>query len=257
MGSIQRTANNRVTGEDTVKDSINEISTNSASTAINPKEKAARDFFASKAAILGSNQLITRDDVYGALLKATHLPKKDVETALKAVEHGVVLLKKMDEKKLQNEIAAKVVSSVESSIEKLGLAQQIQHQIQQVKTELNERLDSMANSITGNGEKIDRITKDNQPVPQGGTYAAAARATSPTGLAAPTQAMARQRIRAHAEVKGRQVLLINTGNDTAKELEDKEPEQVLRYLNDILIKMGALNKGTFISVSKLRGHRIQ
>ncbi|KAJ3779646.1 hypothetical protein GGU10DRAFT_337845, partial [Lentinula aff. detonsa] len=252
-GSLQKTPSERMEENNSVNVFFNSSSTHSVHKATDIKEKAAREFFASKAQFLGNNQLQARDDIYSMLLRATRLPKKDVDTALKAVEHSVTLLKRLDEQKLQEDLMAKVKETIEASLTKTDLSQQLQQQMQQLRTEFNEKLEAMATNIIGTGEKIEKITSDRYQEQRAGTYAEVARTNNQASKMTPqTAAMNRQRMKAHVEVKRRQVLLINTGNEAAKKLDEQGPNEVLTYLNGILIQMGALNKGTFISITKLR-----
>ncbi|KAJ3884848.1 hypothetical protein GG344DRAFT_83430 [Lentinula edodes] len=189
-------------------DSVNEIleptDTDNTPTVTATKEQIAREYLTSKAATIGLNTLLTKEDIYDAMLRATRLPKKDLDVTLKTVRN-----------------------------------------------EFNERLDSIAANINGTEEKIDSIAKNSQPVAPKASYADVTRANGKRTLA-PTQAMTRQRMRAHIEVKRRQILILNIGNEAGKEIISKNSGEILEYLNNMLIKMGTLNKGTFVSATKLK-----
>ncbi|KAJ3779897.1 hypothetical protein GGU10DRAFT_337634 [Lentinula aff. detonsa] len=113
----------------------------------------ARDFFAGKTSILGTSLLETQEDIYNIILKAMRLLKKDSDTVTKVAEHGVALLKKMDEQKLQEEMVEKVTKTVELSFAKFDISKQIQQQLLQANDEINQKLESMIAIIYGAGDK--------------------------------------------------------------------------------------------------------
>ncbi|KAJ3845926.1 hypothetical protein EV368DRAFT_89866 [Lentinula lateritia] len=124
------------------------------------KEQIAREYLTSKAAIIGTNTLLTKEDIYDAMLRATRLPKKELDVTLKTVEHGIMLLRDIDEKQNQHQPLGEIKGAVESSLAKLDIEKQLQHQLTQVRNEFNERLDSIAANINGTEEKIDSIAKN-------------------------------------------------------------------------------------------------
>ncbi|KAJ3742470.1 hypothetical protein DFH05DRAFT_1527027 [Lentinula detonsa] len=248
MGPVRKENPAKLTGNSTTSNTQINTNTNSKTTANDTKERTAREYFASKTSILGAHPLETREDIYNIILKATRLPKKDLDTVVKAAEHGIALLKKMDEQRIQEELGEKITKTVELSIAKLDVSKQIQQQLSQVNDEINQKLESMITTIYGAGEKA--MKKIATPS-EGGSYAEAARSNRHTTTPIP-QAMNRQRLKAHVEVKRRQVLLLNQGNEAGKKLAAMEPYEVLQYLNKTLVDMGALNKGTFITVNKLK-----
>ncbi|KAJ3803692.1 hypothetical protein F5876DRAFT_71245 [Lentinula aff. lateritia] len=75
---------------------VNEIleptDTNNTPTVPATKEQIAREYLTSKAVIIGTNTLLTKEDIYDAMLRATRLPKKELDVTLKTVEHGIMLL---------------------------------------------------------------------------------------------------------------------------------------------------------------------
>ncbi|KAH7876754.1 uncharacterized protein C8R40DRAFT_1169266 [Lentinula edodes] len=245
-GTLRRGTPNK-TRPESVNGILEPTDTDNTPTVTATKEQIAREYLTSKAAIIGTNALLTKDDIYDAMLRATRLPKKELDVALKTVEHGITLLRDMDEKQNQHQLLGEIKGAVESSFAKLDIEKQLQHQLTQVRNEFNERLDSIAANINGTEEKINSIAKNSQPAAPEASYADVMR-TNGKGTMAPTQAMARQRMRAHIEVKRQQVLILNVGNEAGKEISG----EILEYLNNMLIKMGALNKGTFVSATKLK-----
>ncbi|KAJ3911053.1 hypothetical protein F5877DRAFT_86557 [Lentinula edodes] len=153
------------------------------------------------------------------MLRATRLPKKELDVTLKTVEHGITLLRDIDEKQNQHQLLGEIKGAVESSFVKLDIEKQLQHQLTQVRNEFNERLDFIAANINGTEEKIDSIAKNSQPAAPEASYADVAR---------------------------------TNGNEAGKEIISKNSGEILEYLNNMLIKMGALNKGTFVSAMKLK-----
>ncbi|KAJ3780676.1 hypothetical protein GGU10DRAFT_137622, partial [Lentinula aff. detonsa] len=204
MGTVRKENPARLTGNSTTSNTQNNTNTNSNTTANDTKERMAREFFASKMTTLGAHPLETREDIYNIMLKATRLPKRDLDTVVKATEHGIALLKKMDEKRIQEETMEKITKTVELSFAKLDIPKQIQQQLSQVNDEINQKLESMITTIYGAGNKTTGKTSTN---PDGGSYAEVARSNRHATAPIP-QAMNRQRLKAHVEVKRRQVLLL-------------------------------------------------
>ncbi|KAJ3780831.1 hypothetical protein GGU10DRAFT_336854 [Lentinula aff. detonsa] len=211
MATAQKENPARLTGNSTTSNTQNNINTDSNTTATDTKERIARAFFASKTSILGANPLETREDIYNIVLKAMRLLKKDMDTVAKMAEHGIALLRKMDEQRMQEETVEKVTKIVELSIAKLNIPKQIQQQLLQVNDRINQKLESMITTIYGAGNKTMGKTSTYN---DGGSYV--------------------------------------EGNEAGKKLAKMEPNKVLQLLNKTLVDMGALNKGTFVTVNKLK-----
>ncbi|KAJ3931705.1 MAG: hypothetical protein NXY57DRAFT_192010 [Lentinula lateritia] len=198
-GTLRRGTLNK-TRPESVNKILEPTETDNTPTVTATKEQIAREYLTSKAAIMGTNTLSTKEDVYDAMIRATRLPKKELDVILKTVEHGITLLRDIDEKRNQRELLGEIKGAVESSFAKLDIEKQLQHQLTQVRNEFNERLDSIAANINGTEEKIDSIAKKSQSATPKASYADITR-TNGKRTMAPTQAMTRQRMRAHVEVK--------------------------------------------------------
>lgn len=212
------------------------------------RERAARDFFAQKNLLPSADQPVKRADIYQAIIGATKLPKKDLaEQLIKTIEHTVIILRRMDEDDAQNEIITAINTNISTALENMNSEVNLGNQFTQFRNDMAKEMDSMM-------EKMQKITDDKLSIilasPKTRSFADVA-ATPPTTTNLPPS-LNRQRIRAHVEIKKRQVLILNEGGEKGKELSEKSDEEVLNLLNEMIGRIEGNEGKRFNTVSKLR-----
>lgn len=212
------------------------------------REKAAREFFAQKSLLPSVEQPIKKADLYHAILLATKWPKKDLaDQLIKTIEHSVIIMRKLDEEDMQNEITSAINTNISTALANANINNNMGGQLDQLKNDIRKEMDNMV-------EKIQKNTDDKLAIilstPKTHSYADILATPAPTTNLSP--ALDKQRLRAHIEIKKRQVLLLNEGGAKGIELAEKDDGEVMKLLNSTIEKLGGGEGKKFSTVAKLR-----
>lgn len=221
--------------------------TRSTNVAMDSRERTARDFFATKGLLPSSDQTIKKADIYQAIIGATKWPKKDQDQLVKAIEYMVTLLRKADEEDSQREIIDAIKTNISTAVANNSQPNNIEERFTQFRNDLTKEIGSL---MEGLQKKADDKLEVIMGAPQARSYAQVAAPTP--HIPNLTPAMNKQRMKAHVEIKKRQILLLNDNGEKGKIWAEKTDTEALKMLNVILEKIEG-NKGKkFVAVSKLR-----
>lgn len=243
----QGTLDSTVNGPDTPSQAPRTRSTNAT---MDFRERTARDFFAAKNLLPSSDQSIKKADIYQAILGATKWPKRDQDQLVKAIEYMVTLLRKADEEESQGELIDAITTNITTAVANNNHPNDIEDRLAQFRNDLTKEIGDMMEKLQ---KKADDKLEVIMGAPQNRTYAQAAAPSSQIPVL-PTlpPAMNKERMKAHVEVKKRQILLLNDGGEKGKVWATKSDSEALKMLNAILEKIEGNEGKKFIAVSKLR-----
>lgn len=141
------------TGRTLGSSSGNSMHLKPSNATMDSRERTAREFFAQKALLPNLDQTIKKADIYQAILGATKWPRKDQsEHLVKAIEHMVVLLRKMDEEETQGELIKAINTNIMTAIANANIPSNAGDQLAQLRDDLKKEMGDMLEKIQKNME---------------------------------------------------------------------------------------------------------